>query len=232
MGILDVRPVGGDWRGRVLAEGNGSTRTSKGQLHASVRLVEAAEYKGAWQFIAISETSLPDAISLRERLEQASAFGASAQSVAWDGSPDQVFVECEFQIDPRAISDPGSPYPFPITDKDAKIWYDSPYFKNLSFMIQIKENIVRQSPPVALPLQDYLYITPEEFNVTWHINGEPRERRPRVEVKINRSSGEATETFVMDSATKTFTMDSRPHKVWEWHWIRKTRCELIHKRER
>jgi len=74
MGIRDVRPMVTRWRGRVAAEGAGSVRSSAGAINASVRIVEAPEHGGAWQIMAISASSLADAISLRATVEQASQF--------------------------------------------------------------------------------------------------------------------------------------------------------------
>lgn len=71
MGVNGARPAASRWRGRVAADGGGTASTSEGQIHASIRVVEAADYGGFWQIMGISASSPIDAVGLRERLEQA-----------------------------------------------------------------------------------------------------------------------------------------------------------------
>lgn len=218
MGIRDVRPAAIQWRGRVSAEGVGSTRTSTGQLHASVRVVEAGEYKGAWQFMAISGTSLPDAIVLRERIEQASSLDSSVQKVASDPpssneSPEQVLVDCEFQ-----------PSSFRISDPEAKSLHDDGSFMTLTFVLQL-------GPPKLIdpPENDMFWgrpiiqITPQELKVEWwNTKFKPLARRPTITVRVNRFSGKATESFAMFE-----TPNKGPLYAY---WNRQGQCE-IHKRK-
>lgn len=75
LGIAEARPIATRWRGRISAEANGLAKSANGTVSASVRVVEAREYDGAWQFLAISTSSLVDAISLREKLERNSNLG-------------------------------------------------------------------------------------------------------------------------------------------------------------
>ena len=71
MGIHNAQPTASCWRGRVAADGAGSARTADGAIYVALRIVEAREHAAAWQIMAVSGSSLADAISLRERLEQA-----------------------------------------------------------------------------------------------------------------------------------------------------------------
>lgn len=71
MGVNGVKPAASRWRGRVAADGGGTASTSDGAIHASIRVVEAADHGGFWQIMGISASSPIDAVGLRERLEQA-----------------------------------------------------------------------------------------------------------------------------------------------------------------
>jgi hypothetical protein len=85
MGIRNVQPTASRWRGRVAADGAGSARTADGAIHVAIRVVEAREHSAAWQIMAVSGASLGDAISLRERLEQAiQVRGEATQGPAED----------------------------------------------------------------------------------------------------------------------------------------------------
>ena len=75
---MGVTPVGlwtSQWRGRLSAEATGSATTASGQIHAAVRFVEGRELSSVWQIMAISGSSLPDAIRLRDALEASIQLG-------------------------------------------------------------------------------------------------------------------------------------------------------------
>jgi hypothetical protein len=70
MGIVEVKnrssPAGA---GRVSSEGSGTVASSQGNIHVSVRVIEAREHLGAWTFMAVSLLSLVDASAHRDLLE-------------------------------------------------------------------------------------------------------------------------------------------------------------------
>jgi hypothetical protein len=70
IGVLSVQPVSTRWRTRAAVTGTGAVTTSEGTLWVSMRVVEASEHKGVWQFVAITSRSQIEASLLREALEQ------------------------------------------------------------------------------------------------------------------------------------------------------------------
>jgi hypothetical protein len=233
MGIRNAQPTAMRWRGRIAADGAGSTRTSTGAVHASVRIVEARDHGGAWQVMAISGASVPDAIALRERLEQASNFGSSVHNVASDPPaagvfPEQFLVDCRFEPDR---------YSAIVTDPDAKFWHDDLSFKTRRFVLQMEPLSV-----VDPPADDYfrgkptIEIRPQEFQVEWTIAiGKPIGRQPRSNITINRFSGSAVERFSMlETPVKpvppnSLAMPGIPGP-WKMYWTRFGQCE-IHKKK-
>lgn len=76
IGIVDVRPVATRWRGRIAAEGTGSTAISEGLIHGSIRVVEAPEHGGVWLIVGMTSTSRIEAAALRALIEQAAQLEA------------------------------------------------------------------------------------------------------------------------------------------------------------
>jgi hypothetical protein len=76
VGIVDVKPIMSRWRGRVSSEAFGTVASSQGNVHASVRVIEAREYQGAWTFVGVSLQSLVDANVRRDSLEASTQLDA------------------------------------------------------------------------------------------------------------------------------------------------------------
>ena len=70
VGISKASIVATAWRGLQSAEGTGATKTSKGNLYASVRVAEVPSHLGVIVFFVVTEKSVIDALELREELER------------------------------------------------------------------------------------------------------------------------------------------------------------------
>jgi Flp pilus assembly protein TadD len=81
MGMTALGASTSQWRGRLSGTASGSVQTTRGSLHASVRVVTNREQSAVWQFISISAASLPDATRHREALEVASQVDFDAAPV-------------------------------------------------------------------------------------------------------------------------------------------------------
>jgi hypothetical protein len=69
MGIVDVKPIISQWRGRTSSEASGSVVSSQGTIYASVRVADAPEHQGAWALLAVTSDSMIEAQARRNALE-------------------------------------------------------------------------------------------------------------------------------------------------------------------
>jgi hypothetical protein len=76
VGIVGASPLNSLWRGRVSSQASGTVATSQGNIHASVRVVEAQEFLGFWAFMGLSLQSLVDANVRCDSLEASTQLEA------------------------------------------------------------------------------------------------------------------------------------------------------------
>ena len=97
IGIHDAKPLAATWRGRSAAEGSGKVSTTDGTIYMSIRVVEAPEHGGLWQFVGVTHRSLIEASTLRTALEQATQLKA-APIAASPASPSVAFDDADAQL--------------------------------------------------------------------------------------------------------------------------------------
>ncbi len=69
MGIKNTKPLAFMWRNRFSAEATGSTNTAEREMHFAVRVIEAPKHTGFWQIITVTSTSIAEALTLKETVE-------------------------------------------------------------------------------------------------------------------------------------------------------------------
>ena len=128
----------------------------------------------------------------------------------------EILISCEFELSKT-----------PSSDADAQSWLKDYAFRRRNFVFQIEPPKITDGPgwetgPDGLWSEARITVTKQELSFEWNFRAKPLTRTPAINLRINRFSGKAFETYSMLHAPNQGPL--------EVHWARYGQCEFNKKK--